>query len=387
MPQFLVSMRWFLASFAVIDAADEVITAASKFLQPLSPGDAGGSKQEPRILGEMAYWVPQCPYGTVDQTGGHARFWACGLVCPGTLPWADDDCNCACVKPDEYRQIMVERAKQALASAAPAPPPAQLQDTAPSRDAYVAGPAAAPSPQTAQTARASGSTNASPAPSPDSYLSSAQAGAPPDSWGPAPQAQPATTAAVVAAAGVKPTLKATLAPSTSTKPALKEETSEGLSGAAIALVCICSITCFGCCLAAVALWTLQLQRKSARVEPAKLHSESRIAKLPPVKVSCPPVQHYVEQGIQPRSQFPRVAPCQDLSVISQMQRQTVINGGWTPGLNGPGSRPCSTHSPSLKPTSPQPSIRSDASTRSPSALPSSASAGSKSPTPPSLEGH
>lgn len=44
-----------------------------------------------------------CPSGYIDHTNGHAHWWQCGKEksCPGSFPWSDADCGCACVLPSE----------------------------------------------------------------------------------------------------------------------------------------------------------------------------------------------------------------------------------------------------------------------------------------------
>lgn len=47
-------------------------------------------------------FVPICPVGTADSTGGSAYRWPCGEAanCPGTGRWVDSSCCCACVQLD-----------------------------------------------------------------------------------------------------------------------------------------------------------------------------------------------------------------------------------------------------------------------------------------------
>jgi len=44
-----------------------------------------------------------CPAGLIDHTCGNAFWWECGRSqgCPGTFPWTDEHCRCACVVPAE----------------------------------------------------------------------------------------------------------------------------------------------------------------------------------------------------------------------------------------------------------------------------------------------
>eukprot|EP00930_Biecheleria_cincta_P010038 TRINITY_DN111961_c0_g1_i1.p1 TRINITY_DN111961_c0_g1~~TRINITY_DN111961_c0_g1_i1.p1 ORF type:complete len:395 (-),score=30.30 TRINITY_DN111961_c0_g1_i1:73-1257(-) len=47
-------------------------------------------------------FVPICPVGTADATGGSAHRWSCGVAanCPGSDHWVDSSCCCACVTVD-----------------------------------------------------------------------------------------------------------------------------------------------------------------------------------------------------------------------------------------------------------------------------------------------
>lgn len=157
------------------------------------------------------------------------------------------------------------------------------------------------------------------------------------------------------------------------------------------------------------------RRKTSRVEPTpeEVTSTAMEIKLPnlrtseipnPVQFCVPPSQRYLEHNIQPPADLPpmdfiQIARCPDVSIVSRQQKERVMNGGWTSGMNAPPRRkhhsaPAHSPVPSLPPISarsakpsPTPSINSKTSTRSPSLPRSSASTGSKSPTTPSLDGH
>merc|ERR1719221_798951 len=44
-----------------------------------------------------------CEYPYIDHTHGNAYWWQCGREkgCPGSFPWSDSDCGCACVLPTD----------------------------------------------------------------------------------------------------------------------------------------------------------------------------------------------------------------------------------------------------------------------------------------------
>jgi len=45
----------------------------------------------------VCYARGPCDAGYMDETGGKAKYWACGVDCPGGKYWTDGVCNCACV--------------------------------------------------------------------------------------------------------------------------------------------------------------------------------------------------------------------------------------------------------------------------------------------------
>jgi len=198
---------------------------------------------------------------------------------------------------------------------------------------------------------------------------------------------------------------------------------------------------FGCTTQFGTLTSLS-KRKESRVEPMPGEVKKAVddicvepvGELPQICYTLPhPVQYsaFVKvQQIQPATLLEQVPVSPDMSFVSRKQRERVMNGGWTQApdrLNVPcrpssqppsapgsarSSRKASSQPPSLpgsarsshKPTprpsvssnastamkpsprpTPRPSVSTNASSQAPSVHPSTASAGSKAPTPPSLD--
>lgn len=313
-------MQGFLVRFVAIAVVSEG-TAAAKYTEVSLPGALRSHRRQLQSntkptgsdkRGEYgAPKTPSCPRGYVDKTNGNAYWWECAKDCPGTW-WAEHDCGCACVTRNTYKALLAAGKIEPTTKPAPSAPAVTAADTTPRPPLVSLG--------RSDSARSPGTT--------------AQA---------ITQSTPAAAEDYVVL-------------TTTALPTSIEETSKGLSGLAVATI---SITAFVCCVAAVVvLMKIACQgsgRKTSRVEPTPEEPESGFE--PQWPWPCPPSQHYLEQKIQP-AEFNK-----DLSILTRMQKERVMNGGWTTPQN------------------------SNASTRSPSLAPSIVSKPSQPPSPPlSLEG-
>lgn len=98
------------------------------------------------LLGAVSGDVVACPAGLLDHTGGDAQWWDCGRKrgCPGSFPWADRHCQCACVAPhhcvaktaEDACVTAWERSESHVAPAegtSPAPPSSTVPSTSVTR--------------------------------------------------------------------------------------------------------------------------------------------------------------------------------------------------------------------------------------------------------------
>lgn len=319
-------MEGFLVRFVAIAVVTEG-TAATKHTEFSLPGALRSQRRQlqsntkPKRSDNKndfaAPKTPNCPRGYVDKTNGNAYWWECAKDCPGTW-WAEHDCGCACVTRSVYEALVASGEIEPTTKPAPSAPAA---DTTRRPPLVSLGPS--------------------------------------DS---APRSPGGTSAQVIIQSTPAATQSHVMLTTTEV-PTSVEEGSKGLSGLAVATI---SITAFVCFVAAVVVFTKiacqGLGRKTSRVEPTPEEAENGFE--PQWPWPCPPSQHYLEQKIQP-AEFTK-----DLSVLTRMQKEKVMSGGWTT----PQYSNASTRSPSLTPSivskpSP-PSVHTDASTRSPSVPPS-----------------